>query len=207
MNAAWRGMIAVACLACAGGAAAAEEMPLGEVGLYYIPSSRLEGSGSGNSATFDGHGYGIQGTAFVAPIWFLNGRYQQANHDNSGVDLDLDDLRLGGGVLVPHLPLYAGVEYVRMKFSDTAGGGSDAESGFGVHAGAFAQLQSFSFDLEAGYFSVGDAGNGFEYSAGAGFDLTRDWTLIAGYRASDLKKNGVSIKPRDVSVGLRFNFY
>ena len=200
MNAAMRALCAVTCLACAGSALA--DSPQGDVGIYYMPSSKLDAGGT----TYDGHGYGIHGAASIGHDLYLNGQFQRARRDDSGADLDQDDLRLGAGMYMPGGPFFGGLEFVHMRFSSSSGGGSQTDAGVGVHGGAYVQAHGFSLSGELGYLSVGDAGNGLEYGAEAGYDLTKDWSLFAGYRASNLKKDGASLKPSDISVGLRFNF-
>ncbi|HVT35394.1 MAG TPA: outer membrane beta-barrel protein [Nevskiaceae bacterium] len=194
---------ACAGMAVAGGACAGQ--PAGNLDIYYLASSRLDLEVSGiGSATFDGDGFGVRGRVNLPPNFFLHGAYQQGNHDKNGVNADLDDLRLGGGAQIPATPFYGSLELVNLKLS--SGGSSSSESGFGIHAGALLQFDALSLNAEVGYLSVGDAGNGAEYLVGGAFNFTPQWAFVADYRVTQLEKDGVTTKPQDARVGVRYNF-
>lgn len=181
----------------------------GHVDAYYIPTTNLEfGVPGGGSADDNGDGFGVKG--FVpfgrTQSFFLNGEYQSSSYDD--FDVDVDQLRLGGGWQTPiatgTLGFYG--EYAKLSIDD-----EDAD-GFGVHARmAFPVLPNAQIYGQVGYLSLEDDNNdtadGLEFLVGASYDFTRNIGAFIDYRHTDLEDDDdYKYKLGDVRVGVRILF-
>ena len=94
----------------------------------YLTSEEIDvGGGSA-----DGLGFGIKGWGKVANQFLLTGEYQTAELEVGSVDFDLDQLRVGGGFLLPmdnNITLFARAEFVQIDIE------GDEADGFGIHVG------------------------------------------------------------------------
>ncbi|WP_428311086.1 outer membrane protein [Hydrocarboniphaga sp.] len=174
---------------------------------YYIPTSKLDVDlGGGVSGDDDGDGFGVKGIVPFgrAQNFFLEGEYQSSSYDD--FDVDLDQLRLGGGWQIPlqtgTLAIYG--EYVDLQIDDV-----DADlSGFGVHARlAFPIARNVQIYGQGGYLSLDDHGtyDGFEFLVGASLDITPNIGAFVDYRHTDLSGD-VDYTLGDLRVGVRVLF-
>ena len=107
-----------------------------KVGLFFVPSADIEVSVGGGSGDDDGDGFGVYGKFDVSPSNFFELEYSAVEYDDS--DLELDQIRVGFGGLIPlsnpQLSAKLLAEIINVEL-DAPGGGSDDDTGFGLHAG------------------------------------------------------------------------
>ncbi len=133
------------------------------------------------SGDFDGDGFGIGGSFALNDQWHLFADYSTADLD---FDVDLDQLRLGGGFhtgLTNNVDFVAEFSYVR--FDASAGGFSVDDDGFGLSLG----MRGMAADrLElAGwvdYIDLDDSGDDTSLRGEAWYKFTENFAL--GFTAS-----------------------
>ncbi|SFF22412.1 Outer membrane protein beta-barrel domain-containing protein [Fontimonas thermophila] len=188
---------------------------LDSIDAYYVADSTLElKSGGASAESEEGDGFGVKLTLMLGEHVFLSGLYQSTDVEDiggagSGVRGSTDDTRIGLGYNTS-LPIYAFVEYINYDVEvngGSLGSASNSETGFGAHVGARFDLATyFTLDARAGYLDIGDA-DGFEYLAGIGLDLDRNFGLFADYRVVELDgDNDAEQNTQDVRAGFRFRF-
>ncbi len=170
-----------------------------QVDLYYI-SGGIDAGGDD-----DGDGFGLKGQFAFADNLFFNGEYQSVGYDDS--DVDLDQLRLGVGYntsLNAQTVLYGLAEFARIKID---GGGSESESGFGLHAGLqYNMTEAFGLNARIGYVDIGDFGDGVEFLVGASFEFSKPFGAFIDYRVTQLDGDFGDVDLDDFRVGIRFTF-
>lgn len=128
----------------------------------------------------DGTGFGIRGWMNVGEGGgFVHGEYSMVGLEFAGVDVDVNELRMGGGMmgsLQQNAKWVAKLEYIDL--------GSDFDAdGFGVHGGAmFDAAQNLGVFGTVGFVDLGDD-DGLEFNIGGKFSFTRDLAGILDYRA------------------------
>lgn len=171
---------------------------------YYIPSADIELGGGED----DGDGFGVKGRAQFTDQLFFTGEYQAVEYDDS--DLEFDQLRGGIGFFAPVSPdvrWNVRGEFVRVE-TDVPGGGSDDETGFGVHGGLEALLTPrFSVHGSVGYLSIDDT-DGPEFLVGGRFQASHNVSVFADYRMSRFEDDDSSadLDLDDLRIGAGFHF-
>lgn len=179
---------------------------------YYIPDSTLElESNLGSVESEEGDGFGVKLAAMLGKSIFLAGEYQSTDNERLGgsaVNATVDSARIGLGYNTS-TPFYGLLEYINYEVEFDGGLGSDSqsESGFGAHIGANIDLFEFlTLEARAGYLDIGDS-DGFEYLAGLGLNLDKNFGLFVDYRVTELEnKDDVTSTFQDLRAGFRFRF-
>lgn len=180
----------------------------GHIDAYYIPSTTLDIDGIGDD---DGDGFGVKGFVPLGPAqsFFLSGEYQASKYDD--FDLDVDQLRLGGGW---QTPLATGTfaaygEYVNIDLD-----GSEAD-GLGIHGRlSFPIAPAVNIYGQLGYLWLEDDNkddvNGVEFLIGASVDFTPNIGAFLDFRQSNLTNEtnfgDQDFTFQDVRVGVRVLF-
>ena len=181
----------------------------GHVDAYYIPSTTLDIDGVGDD---DGDGFGVKGFVPLGPgqSFFLSGEYQSSKFDD--FDIDVDQLRLGGGWQTPLATGSLGVygEYVSIDLD-----GSKADGG-GVHGRlSFPIAPAVNIYGQVGYLWLTDDDSndidGAEFLIGASVDFTPSIGAFLDFRQSNLKLDSgfggdQDFTLQDVRVGVRVLF-
>ncbi|TJY59886.1 hypothetical protein E4T66_11935 [Sinimarinibacterium sp. CAU 1509] len=174
--------------------------------IYAVPDSGLEIDGPlGTIESEEGDAFGVRLLNSFGEHVFAAGQYQSSTYQGVG-DPDLDQLRAGLGYSIGTLPVYVLAEYVRYELGLVNSNGDD--NGFGVHLGGkFDLFKYFSVEARVGYLDVGDAGNGFEYVAGAALNLDANFSVFAEYQETRLNNDAdQDVIVADIRTGLRFRF-
>lgn len=173
--------------------------------IYFVPSSELD---FGGGADDDGDGFGIKGKAHVADTVTLHGEYQATTLDDS--DLDINQLRFGIGAHAADngsgARLFGDLEYVDVEF-DFPVGGSESQSGFGIHGGLlFSGESALSGFAKIGYLSLDDA-DGFEFNIGAIAKFNQQVAGFVDYRSASLEDDADDEADlSDFRLGIRILF-
>lgn len=197
---------------------AAQAAGMDFIDAYYVPDATVElGRDDGTvSESTDADGFGIKLATMLGDSVFLAGELLSISAEGftttGGIAVDgkLKDNRIGLGYNTDS-PFYVLAEYVRkeLSLSSAAGGGSDAESGWGVHVGAKADVfEMLTVEARVGYLDIGkNGGDGLEYLVGLGLNLDRNFGLFADYRVSELEnKDKRELNVEAIRTGLRFRF-
>ncbi len=200
-------LLALAALLVLPSAAFANEQ--GHIDGYYIPSATIEIDDGGPD--IDGDGFGVKGMIPLGMTrsFFLTGEYQSNSYDDP--DIDLDQLRLGGGWQTPLATGSLGVygEYINIDLD-----GSEAD-GFGVHGRlSFPVAPMVNIYGQVGYVQVEDDDNaefgGMEFLVGASVDFTPNIGAFIDFRQTNLDADDDSFAAdmtlQDVRLGVRVLF-
>lgn len=179
---------------------------------YYIPDSTLEIENDTDSIeSEEGDGFGVKLATMLGENVFLAGEYQSTDNEQlagSAVNATVDSARIGLGYNTS-TPFYGLLEYINYEaeVESGLGSGSDSESGFGAHIGANIDLFEYlTLDARAGYLDIGDS-DGFEYLAGVGLNLDKNFGLFVDYRVTELEtKDDLTLTVQDLRTGFRFRF-
>lgn len=133
------------------------------------------------SGDFDGDGFGIAGSFALTDQWHLFAGYSTAGLD---FDVDLDQLRLGGGFhtgLTNNVDLVAELAYVRLDASTSFGSVDD--DGFGLSVGVRG-MSADRLELAAfvDYLELDDSGDDTSLRGEAWYNFTETFAL--GFTAS-----------------------
>lgn len=181
-------------------AATAAQQPSGGVSAY-LTRTDVDIS---NIPTDDGIGPGVRAwIGFGVPFAYFE--YQTVAIDVGPNEIDVDNLRLGGGAgfkVSDPVHVFGKLEYVDL--------GSDLdEDGFGLHGGV---MYSISPKLEVfgslGYLMLGDS-DGPEINGGAMFHLTKQlgfWADIRNYMGSHDQLAPDDFEIVDFRAGASFNW-
>jgi hypothetical protein len=182
----------------------AGSMPTGSIAGYVTSTSVDLGGGIDDSAT----GFGIKGWGSVSGPWFVHGEYESASLEFDTplgtVDSDLNELRLGGGMvgeMSPGTMWLAKAEYIDF--------GSDAdEAGFGVHGGLmFGTNAALSGFATLGYLST-DNTDGLEFDVGGKYSFTKEIAGFLDYRSyMGSADGGGDFDVGDIRLGAAYSFY
>lgn len=186
---------------------------------YYIPDSTLEIETDGGSVeSEEGDGFGVKLAAMLGENVFLAGEYQSTDNENiggSGGNATVDTKRIGLGYNTS-LPIYVLLEYINHEVEVDGGVSSGSllsDSGFGAHIGLkFEVMDYVTLEARGGYLDIGDS-DGFEYLAGIGLNLDKNFGLFVDYRVTDVDvENNALVPPeftltsQDLRTGFRFRF-
>lgn len=171
--------------------------------LYYVADSRVDAEGGADD---NGDGFGGR---FMVPFAStgirVHGEYQKAKLDD--LDLDLSDLRVGGGWMSDGNMRFGGVgEYIKVDFDN-----GFAPAGFGVHGRfEFSATEQFQVYAQVGYVSLSDDSidiDGPEFLVGGVFDFDRMWGVALDYRYSKVETDGdQAIDLSDLRLGVHMSF-
>lgn len=191
---------------------AASAAGLNHLDAYYIPDSTLELEDDTDSIeSEDGDGFGVKLAAMLGQNIFLAGEYQSTDNQKlagTATNATVDSARIGLGYDTS-TPFYGLLEYIdyEAEVEGGLGGDSGSESGFGVHIGASLDLfEHLTLEARGGYLDIGDA-DGFEYLAGIGLNLDKNFGLFVDYRVTELEnKDDLTLTVEDLRTGFRFRF-
>lgn len=180
--------------------------------VYYIPSAEVEVTvpdlGGGDD---DGDGFGAKVLAplpiSVRTAAVLVGEYQSSSYDDT--DLDLDQMRIGGGI--QSMVLQGGLftvygEYANFDFDD-----AEAD-GFGIHGRlAFPIADSARLFGQIGYLTLeeDDAGDldGFEWLIGGEIDFMPNLGAFVDLRQTKLEDDfDIEYEFTDIRIGVNIRF-
>ncbi len=182
----------------------AEPDPFVSLGLFFTPVNELDVDTGLGSASPDGTGFGVR--AEVGGALHVYGEYMDASLEESGVDVDVTDTRLGLSYR-SHFQngyLQASAEYVRLEL-DVAGS-SDSDTGSGVHiGGGFNASETVTLFGRVGIISL-DETDGSEFRLGANAKLNENTGLYLQYRSLMLSEAGDDLDANDLRLGLNFSF-
>lgn len=190
----------------------AQAASLSYLDAYYIPDSTLELEDDTDSIeSEEGDGFGVKLAAMLGENVFLAGEYQSTDNEQLGgsaINATVDSARIGLGFNTS-TPFYGLIEYINYEaeVESGLGSGSDSESGFGAHIGANIDLfEHLTLEARGGYLDVGDS-DGFEYLAGIGLNLDKNFGLFVDYRVTELDtKEDLTLTVTDLRTGFRFRF-
>lgn len=190
----------------------AQAASLNYLDAYYIPDSTLELEDDTDSIeSEEGDGFGVKLAAMLGENVFLAGEYQSTDNQRlagTAVNATVDSTRVGLGFNTS-TPFYGLLEYINYEaeVESGLGSGSDSESGFGAHIGANIDLfEHLTLEARGGYLDIGDA-DGFEYLAGLGLNLDKNFGLFVDYRVTELDtKDDLTLTVKDLRTGFRFRF-
>lgn len=100
----------------------------------YITSEELDVGGT----SLDGLGFGISGWAALTKNFFIGGEYQQATVEEGSFEVDVDQLRLGGGIwhsLDEKISIFGRAELIQIDIEGAGDG-----DGWGIHGGVHANV-------------------------------------------------------------------
>jgi hypothetical protein len=172
----------------------AGDMPAGQF-AGYVTMTSVETEDTGVDFDDDGTGFGLRGWASVNGPFFVHGEYQTVTLDDT--DLDIDQLRLGGGYAMD-------MWLVKAEYIDF---GSDLDqAGFGVHGGLHTMSDQVGFYGTVGYLTTDDT-DGIELNAGVSFAFNPQFSGVLDYRTylGSVDPNG-DITVGDLRVGVAYNF-
>lgn len=127
----------------------------------------------------DGTGFGVRGQFSLGEGGgFLHGEYSMVGLEAGGFDVDVNELRLGGGMmgkLQGNANWLGKVEYIDL--------GSDLDAdGFGVHGGAnFEAAPGFELFGTLGFIKFDDD-DGLEFNVGGKYKFAPEFAGIVDYR-------------------------
>jgi hypothetical protein len=173
----------------------AGDMPNGQI-AGYVAMTAVEAEDTGFDFDDDGMGFGVRGWGKVGQMGFVHGEFQTTTLDDT--DLDVQQLRLGGGAMIGDVWLVKG-EYI-----DT---GSDLDqAGFGLHAGLHSGNDQASFFGTIGYLTTDDT-DGIELNVGGSFAFNPQISGVIDYRTylGSVDPNG-DLTLSDLRVGVAYNF-
>lgn len=186
--------------------------PQSSVDVFYANQTlKLDVPGFG-SADFDGDAFGVRGKFGLTQNFFLGGQYESGSYSESGVDIDLDDLRLGGGyglLIAPTVQVFGQLEYADLKLESQ--GIKSTADGFGVHVGIDGALsRTLSAYARGGLLRLEDDGSnkidGTEFLMGLAGNFGR-FGLFGEYRVTSLEDDADTQYDLDgFRLGARFNF-
>lgn len=179
---------------------------------YYIPDSTLELEDDTDAIeSEEGDGFGVKLATMLGENVFLAGEYQSTDNQRlagTAVDATVDSARIGLGFNTS-TPFYGLLEYINYEaeVESGLGSGSNSESGFGAHIGANIDLfEHLTLEARGGYLDIGDS-DGFEYLAGVGLNLDKNFGLFVDYRVTELEnKDNLTLTVQDLRTGFRFRF-
>ncbi len=172
----------------------------------------------------DGHDLGIRGKIFFGSGLFLAGEYTYADVDDqfagSRVRYQLDEYRLGGGVLLPIAPQFKLGGYghyvnqqvdTRYLGTTTQGEASGYDVGALVQFDASRRVQTYG---RIGYMSLepensnggGARADGVDLLAGLSYKLSRELSVFGEYRYTNLQDDFSESDYSSVRGGLRLQF-
>jgi hypothetical protein len=127
----------------------------------------------------DGTGFGVRGKFSLGEGGgFLHGEYSMVGLELGGADVDVNELRLGGGMtgkLQQNAHWIGKIEYIDL--------GSDIDAdGFGVHGGAaFEASPGFELFGTLGFVKFDDD-DGLEFNVGGKYKFAPEFAGIVDYR-------------------------
>ena len=136
----------------------------------------------------DGDGYGIAGSVALGESWHLIGGFNGTSFDVlPGIDVDLDELVLGGGFhtsLTSNMDFVANLAYVRLEGSSL--GFSIDDDGIGASIGIRA-MASQNLELAAAlqYIELSDGGNDTTVRGDAWYNFTPNFAVGLNIGAGD----------------------
>jgi hypothetical protein len=174
----------------------AGQMPTGQIGGH-VTMTAVFIEGTGFVFYDDGTGFGVRGWGMLQGPWYFHGEYQTVTIHSGPVDVDIDQLRLGGG--------WAQDMWIaKAEYIDT---GSDLDQGgFGVHGGLHTQSGNVGFMGTVGYLMLDDA-DGIELNIGASLAFNRDWSGVVDYRTflGSVDPMG-DLTLTDLRIGVMYSF-
>jgi len=172
----------------------------------------------------EGHDLGVRGKVFLGSGLFIAGEYTYADVDEqfsgSRLRYQLDEYRLGGGVLLPISPQFkfGGYgHYVNQQVDTSYLGSTVSGEADGYDIGALAQfdasprVQTYG---RLGYMSLEPVSNGggsnradgVDLLVGLSYKLSREMSLFGEYRYTNLQDDVAESEYSSVRGGVRLQF-
>jgi outer membrane protein with beta-barrel domain len=168
------------------------------INYNYIEGSYQRVELDDSTFSVDGDGYGIAGSVALGDNWHLIGGYNGTSFDVlPGVDVDLDELTLGGGFhtsLTPNMDFVANLAYVRLEGSSQ--GFSIDDDGLGASIGIRA-MATPSLELAAAlqYIELSDGGNDTTLRGDAWYSFTPSFAVgLNVSTGDDLLRYGIGAR-------------
>lgn len=154
----------------------------------YLEGSYQKAEIDDSVGSIDGDGYAIAGSVAVGDSWHLIGGYDMLTFDVlPGIDVDLDQLVLGGGFhtpLTPNVDFVANLAYVRLEGSSM--GFSIDDDGIGASIGLRSMLgEKVELSGALEYVELSSSGNDTTVRGNLWYKFTPSFALGVNVGAGD----------------------